>query len=284
MRYLFLFLSFHLSALITPTYFPLTNDPIDIVIPCAPKDVSTLNRCIHSIRKYGQHINRIIVLSSTFLTPNAEWFDEAKFPFSKADLALEIFHGDADAANAFLTTPKSRIGWIYQQFLKLYASFVIPDISPNVLVLDADVIFLKPISFMTETGEPLFTPSREYYQPYFEHAESLLPGLHRVNEQYSGIAHHMLFQKPILEDLFKQISFTHQTEPWKAICRAVDLDKVRFACMSEYEIYFNFALLRTPQAHIRELKWANITSLKERKKYQKKGYTYVAYHEWSRID
>ena len=46
-----------------------------------------------------------------------------------------MFHGDAEKAREFLASPVTRIGWIYQQLLKLYAPFVIPGISSNVLVL-----------------------------------------------------------------------------------------------------------------------------------------------------
>lgn len=282
MRWLIVLLAIHLGADISQVTFVLAPDPIDVVIPCAPKDAEVLERCINGIRKYGQNIRRIIIISQTPLISSAEWFDESKFPFSKKDIALEMFRGDELEALNFLAAPKSRIGWIYQQFLKLYAPFVIPNISSNVLILDADVIFLNPISFMTDTGEPLFATGKEYWKPYFDLAERLLPGLHRVHENSSGIVHHMLFQKPILEDLFQLISMEHGTEPWKAICHCIDLKEIHFAALSEYEIYFNFSLLRTPQAHIRPLKWTNISHLHDRKKHQKKGYAYVAYHDWRR--
>lgn len=253
--------------------------PIDVVIPCADKDKQTLEHCIRAIRKYGQNINRIIVVSKNRFSKEAEWFDENYYPFTKQDLALEMFHGDRESARSYLTHPKSRIGWIYQQLLKLYALFVIPNISPNLLVLDSDVIFLKNSAFMTEIGQPIFTAATEYHPPYFVHAKKLLPDLCRASG-YSGIAHHILFQKPLLEDLFQLITSYHRIEPWKAVCRCIDPSE--FSSLSEYEIYFNFVLLRTNQAVIQEKKWKNIRSLESLSKYQSKGYDFVACHEWLR--
>ena len=39
------------------------------------------------------------------------------------------------------------MGWIYQQFLKLFAPLYIPDISSNVLMVDSDVVFHKQIPY-----------------------------------------------------------------------------------------------------------------------------------------
>ncbi|HSX11849.1 MAG TPA: DUF6492 family protein [Chlamydiales bacterium] len=258
-----------------------STEPIDVVIPCAPKDRRSLELCIKGIRENGKNLRRIIVVSKERLTDSAEWFSEDAFPFTKEDLALEIFRGDGPAASEFIHRPETRIGWIFQQFLKFYSPFVIPDISPNVLILDADVIFLNKVQFMTNEGNPCFAPSDEpMHAPYFSHAARLVKGLHRVHPRHSGIAHHMLFQKPLLEDLFALIAQEHGTEPWRAICRATDLNDVGFGGFSEYEIYFNFALLRTDQANIRPLRWIYIHSLRIIPGFKQAGYSYVCFPTW----
>ncbi|HSX25593.1 MAG TPA: DUF6492 family protein [Chlamydiales bacterium] len=262
--------------------YPLTTDPIDVVIPCSPKDLETLELCIDGIKQYGANLRRIIVVSKEKLTDKAEWFDEAKFPFDKEQVALEIFGGDAVAAQEFIDHPKTRIGWIYQQLLKFYTPFVIPDISPNVLILDSDVIFIKPVSFMGEQGEPLFASSREYTQEYMDHANRLLPDFKRVHPARSGVAHHMLFQKPILEDLLQVIKKRHQAEPWKAILRCIDRNVLYASSMSEYEIYFNFAFLRTTQATLRPLRSINIVALRLFSIYSKHHYDFITCHSWAR--
>ena len=270
------------SADFKKVMYAFSDEWIDVVIPCVAKDLETLELSIAGIRKNGKRLGRIIVVSKEKLTDSAEWFDEAAFPFSKADMALEIYHGDAEAAQEFLSSPNTRIGWMYQQMLKLYATFVIPGISSNVLVLDADVIFLNPVEFMSGTNTPYFAVGREYMLPYFQHAARLLTGLKRVQVQYSGIAHHMLLQRPILEDLFELIYAQHGVEAWRAFCRCVDLEEVYKSPFSEYEVYFNFVQLRTNQAGIRHLRWMDVFNLRNMEWYRRSGYSYIACHEWWR--
>ena len=280
---LFLFLPLTLIAFGKVNY-SLSPEPIDVVIPYHPKDFETIDMCIEGIRENGKNVRRIIVVSKeTYSHKEAEWFDESLYPFKKEDLALQIFHGDSEKAKAFLDSPKSRIGWIFQQFLKLYAPFAIPGISPNVLILDSDVIFLKPTDFMNGSGIPYFTIGTNYTVEYFEHAAKLLEGLHRVRRDESGIVHHMLFQRPVLEDFFQLITKQHRCEPWQAICRAVDEGEVYKSCLSEYEIYYNFVALRTDQRIGRRLNWTEvIPTVPDPKYYKRFGYAFIASQEWYR--
>ena len=150
--------------------------------------------------------------------------------------------------------------------------------------MDADVVFLKPVSFLQKNGAGLYATGSEYYQPYFEHATRLLPGLKKLYPQYSGIAHHMLFQKPVLDDLCKLILVEHQCEPWIAIARAIPTKNgsITLSALSEYEIYFNFVFARTNQVKIRPLCWKNISELKYNHKTALHDYDYVAIHIWEK--
>lgn len=270
------------SVEFSKTIFFLTTEPIDVVIPCAPKDLDTLEMCIAGIRENGKNIRRVIVVSKDPLSNSAEWFDEKNFPFNFQTIALEIFHGDAHKAQKFLKNPATRIGWVFQQLLKFYAPYVIPDISSNVLILDSDVIFLNPTQFMNEQGEPLFNVGKEKWKPYFVFGARLLPGWHRVYSEYSGICHWMLFQRPILDDFFSTINQQQGLEPWKAICRCIDNKDLVLACMSEYEMYFNYALLRTDQAKICPIKWINLDHWRDMEKYRNEKFHYMACQEWMR--
>lgn len=231
---------------------------IDVVIPCHEKDIRTLELAIEGIKKYGTGIRRVITVSSKRLTDKAEWFDEASYPFSKQDIAYAIFK-DKEAAEQYYQHG-SRLGWIYQQLLKLYAPIVIPDISSQVLILDADTIFLRETTFIDDEGYALFNVGREYHPPYFDHARRLLPDFKKVYSHYSGICHHMLLQRPIIDDLFNAIRSTHNTEPWQALCACIDHQYTGkdLSGLSEYEIYFNFVFSKKYKVKIRELKWANI--------------------------
>lgn len=278
--FLFFAFSLPLCADFDKVQYQFSTEPIDIVIPCAPKDLDTLEICIRSLHSCAQNIRRTIVVSKEPLTDLAEWYDEKDYPFSLRDVIVEIFHGDESAADAFIAKPGSRASWIYQQFLKLYAPFVIPKISSNVLIVDADNYFLNPIEFMTSEGAPIFNTCEEYFEPYFKHASRLLPGIRRVYREHSGTCNYMLFQKPILEDLFQLIRDQHGVEPWRALCLCIDHEDLNFSCLSEYEIYFNFAQLRTDQCRIHRLKWLVTCHWKSHEAYRRAQYAYITCHRW----
>lgn len=263
------------------THFSFTDEPIDVVIPCRKKDLLTLDLCIEGIKKNGCNIRRVIVISETPLTDKAEWFNENAFPFDRPAIAYWLLKGNEERLGDF-NTPDSRDGWYYQQLLKLYAPFVIPGISSNVLLLDADTIFLNPVKFQDHQGGGLYNVGFEFFPAYFEHAERLLPGFQRVFPKHSGITHHMLVQKAVIESLFCEVENHHKLDFWQAFCFEVDIDKIFFSGASEYEIYFNYVFSKTNQVKVRHLKWKNITSLHNLENFRKKGFHFVSCHSWSR--
>lgn len=264
-------------------YYRFSDDCIDVVIPSVEKDLLTLDLCIKGIQANGANINRIIVVSKNKLTNLAEWFPEEQFPFSLADIARVLAQGDPFLEEKLLLD-KSRAGWYYQQLLKLYASFVIPNLSSNVLILDSDTIFLHPVSFVSHEKAGLYNPGEEYNPPYFTHAKKLLLDFRKIFANYSGISHHMLFQRPVLEDLFTEVESLQKRPFWHAFCDLVDSNDLFESGASEYEIYFNYVFGRTDQVSIRKFKWKNICSLKEIELYKQRGFDYVSIHEFSRID
>ena len=110
---------------------------IDVVIPAHRKDTDTLDLCIESIRKNVKNVNRIIVVSKDKLTDKAEFYCEKDFPFSVEDVG-EIVGFHSKTFNYF--------GGLIQTT----SALVIPDLSRDVLVCDADTIFLKEVEFVTE--------------------------------------------------------------------------------------------------------------------------------------
>ena len=269
-------------AFLHPLKADMASRSIDVVIPAAEKDMATLNMCIKGIRKNCDQVGRIIVVSREPFTNQAEWFPEAEYPFDKQAVALELFHGNHMAAAAYENHNAQKLGWYYQQLLKLYAPFVIPNISSNVLLLDADTIFLNKVDFLSPSSAALYNVGSEYHRPYFRHAARLLPGLKRVFPAYSGICHHMLLQRNILEELFQAVEATHKREFWKAFCSCVDQQDLYRQGASEYEIYFNFIFSRSANVQIQKLKWKNHASFHELQKFKKKGYHYLSCHSYLR--
>ncbi|HAB99787.1 MAG TPA: hypothetical protein DCE71_08205 [Parachlamydiales bacterium] len=263
------------------TNYPFSQSPIDVVIPSTPKDLDTIDLCIQGLRENVENIGRIVVLSEVRLTDKAEWFDERKFPFSRFDAAYEIFK-DVEEANDYLTW-RDRL--FFNQILKLYAPLVIPNLSPNVLLIDSDTIFLNPVQFIDSSGAGLYNaPGGHPSAMHFEHMERLLPGLKQIQPGLSGIVFHMLFQRPVLEDLFSRIEKHHGVPTWKAICHTVDKSLVKGQCaIADYEIYFHFAFSRTDQVKIRQLKWLNIVdNLEILPELKRRGYHHVSCHDWAR--
>lgn len=262
-------------------YYSFISEPIDVVIPCCDKDLSTLDLCIEGIRAHGKDVRRIIVVSPRQLTDRAEWFDEKLYPFTKESLTKEIFSEIKPSSPSVLRKFKGRVGWVYQQFLKLYAPFVIPGISSNVLVLDSDTIFLRDVTFINDRGGAFFDMGVEFYPPYFVHAKKLVPGFQRVRQE-SGVCHHMLFQRAILEDLFDLVKSRHRLPFWKAACRCLDHEEILHSSLSEYEIYFHFALSMTNQVEVRPLKHKDIRDLREIEVSKTGEWDHVSCHTWLR--
>ncbi len=261
--------------------FEFTFDPIDVVIPCHKKDTRTLELAIKGARANIQNCGRIIVVSAEQYSTEAEWFDERNYPFTQETVAFEIFK-DTQKAHQFMNHPKTRIGWIYQQLLKAYAIFVIPNISPNVLILDADTIFLRPISFQDHTtGAGLYNPGTENTIAYFQHLERVLPGCKKVFPQYSGISHHMLLQRSVMNALYADIRKAHNgKEPWIVFCEQIDHNELFKSCMCvEYELYFNYIFARDPRVQIRHCRWDNIPFYQFNSK-KHHGYDYLSCHAW----
>ncbi|CAF24305.1 DUF6492 family protein [Candidatus Protochlamydia amoebophila] len=260
--------------------YPLKADPIDVVIVSHPKDRNTLDYCIQGIKDNGALIRRVIVVSETKLTDCAEWFDEHQFPFSKDTITKVIGRGDKKKAETFFKKTGRGAGWYFQQLLKLYSAFVIPDISSNVLVIDADTLFMNPVSFINERQGGLFCVSPfPGKKPYFRHAEKLLPDYQRIYPEVYSVCHHMLFQKPILKEMFKTVENYHKKAFWIAFCNCVDVEAEKKGA-SEYEIYYNYALRHTDQVQIRPLIWANSAHLADWAYYKRDGYHFVSFHTY----
>lgn len=260
------------------------NDPIDVVIPAIAKDQKLLDLCIAGIKRNGVNVRRVVVVSPERLTKKAEWFDEKDYPFTKEEISFYLHGQNKEKSDHFLQG-KNNVGWYYQQLLKLYAPKVIPNLSSNVLVLDADTIFFRPVSFINEKGGGLYSVGDEYHEQYFDHAKRLLEGVHKVFPNFSGICHHMLFQKPILDDLMAEVESKQGLEFWKAFCLSVGECPLRENCFSEYEVYFNYAFSKTDQVQVRPLKWTNrsprIALEQEKlKKLEKEGFDYASFHHY----
>jgi len=250
----------------------MSTKVIDVVMPTVMKDIDTLMLAINGCLEHVIGLRYIFVVCKqhaklTFITNDkVKYIDETIYPFTFDDIAK--FHKKS-----------SRNGWYYQQLLKLYAYKTIDDISENILIVDSDTIFLKNVNFFD--GEiALYNTGTEYNIPYFNHMNKLHPTLHKLYPEYSGICHHMLFQKSTLDELFKLIEDYHKCSLWEAFLKCVDEADYLGSGASEYEIYFNYIFINhNDKVKIRQLNWTNISSLPNN---AHKKYDYVSAHAYSR--
>ena len=185
----------------------------DIVIPLGPNDIQFIdNIIIHCKQNIINYRNIYVITNIKHININdCIIIDENSFPFKCSDINIS----------------PARDGWYFQQLLKLYASFVIPELTDDYLIIDADTYFLKPTSFI-ENGVYLFNPGTEHHPPYFNHMKKLHPSLIRKINHYSGICHHMIFNKQILLELFNMVSSyesNNNQEFWKIFLKYVDTNE-----------------------------------------------------------
>jgi len=250
----------------------MENYHFDIVVPVGPNDIEFINKQIQYTRKniIGYRNIYIVSYDPSLLVDGCITINENIYPFSKKDIGKYI-------------GKESRQNWYLQQLLKLYSVFVIPDILERFLVIDSDTFFLKPTTFV-DNDICLFYPMDEHHIPYFEHMNRLLPKLNRVYEKYSGIAHHMIFDKICLQSLFDEVEQYHKTTFWQAFLKCVTeynaSGEYHESGASEYEIYFNYMLITNPEKiRIRMLSMDNIRNINLIDKY---NCDFISYHWHSR--
>ena len=223
---------------------------MDVVIPLGPNDVEVVQQSTAYALKNVVGIRHMYIVTQHDLKhavpTGCTFVDEAMYLFTINDVQSILNNGD-------------RAGWYYQQLLKLYAHTVISGLSEQHLILDADLHVMRPICFLSQDHKALLAVSTEHNQPYFDHMQKLLPSVHRVRD-CSGIVHHMVFDACVLHDLFSRVALLHSKPFWQAFIDTVN--PVDFSGASEYELYFNFALLFHPdKVSVRPLKLRNVAEL-----------------------
>jgi len=273
------------EAKITPQLkkYTFKNDRIDVVIVAHPKDKGTIDMCADGIRKNcAEKVGRVIVVSSEPLSDKTEWYDEKNYPFSKDDIRMQIGHEDPEMIVDFFSRAHNA-GWYYQQMLKMYAPFVIPGISSNVLIIDADTVFLNKVSFLdpkTHAGKLCINDHRDTKGHYLRHAERFVPSYQRVNVGYNSVNHHMLFQRAIMKDLFDEVEKQYNMPFWKAWCRSIYVNGDRGA--SEYEIYYNYALNHCKDVGVHKLRRRSSGYPERSGIYRRDGYQMASFHTYMR--
>lgn len=219
----------------------------DVVLPVGPNEIEIIEDVIKLVKNNVLGYNKIYLLThdETLNVDDCITINEKIFPFNKEDIAK-------------IVGQSPRISWVYQQLLKMYAVNVLPDCSENILILDSDVFLIKPLNFMDD-DKPIFTMGYERTMQYHLHSQRLHPSLVRFYDQYSGISHHMLFNRIYMNQLFDLIEMYHNDSFFNVFLKSIDNSNILDLKCSEYEIYFSFMCVYHPNSYIiRELKWDNV--------------------------
>lgn len=236
---------------------------IDVIIPAHEKDIETLDICIEGIQNNVKDVRRIIVVSKDKLTDSAEFYPESNFSFSLEDVGNIVgFH--------------NRTCKYYGGSLQMTAPLVIPDLERDILTCDSDTIFLNPVEFIDEDDNALYSvsydiPSHINNHPYIEHCGKIIPELGKETK-YSGICHHTLIQKDILQEIFNKVESHHghpfwksnllvTLQPYKSLTHPIQVKNGRpdhADCpllITTYEFYFNYVMkYHSDRCKIRPLK------------------------------
>lgn len=284
----------------------------DIVISSCKKDEFVLQKAIESIKTYIIGYRRIIVVSNEKLVDmdGVEWFDEKKYPFSIKDVYDNMYNMVPEKKR------RRKVSYI-NQLIKLYAHMVIPDLSENILIYDSDIIFIKQTTFF-EDGLPLYGNRivRLYggYNKYLNHHLKLHPSfdfynklkinqeLKKHNKFCSGICHHIIYNKKIIEEIISLIENEYNVTFWKYYLNLVDTrdSNPNLECEpANCELYYNYVNLFHPEKiKIRNITWLESPAQSEcendiitlyhstfnkiKKIALKKNNNYIAFHSYNR--
>jgi hypothetical protein len=225
---------------------------IDIIIPVIEKDLDILPHVVSYARKNIKHrINKIIIVA-----PESEKIikvcKKLNLVFINENTVLSIQKSDI----SYACNGVDRSGWLFQQFIKLYADTI--SSSKYILVLDADTIFIKPIQFIIGNKKRIDF-SAEYHLPYFDTYEKLTWFKHSY--PVSFICHNMLFEPYKLRSLRLRVEKINKCTFIDAILNFIDSKELSF--FSEYETYANFVLKKYKREYFYEY-WHNVSLSKNK--------------------
>ena len=210
---------------------------IDVIIPAHEKDLNTLELCIEGARRNVEGVSNIYVISKNKLSDSAIWYPEEKIPFSIEDVAQKI--GE-----------HWRTSWYYADLLEGCSSIYVDGPSKYTLILDADTVFLRPVSLIEKGQALLNTSPSDGTSAYYEYIAKLIPGL-TPKSVASGITHWILQEKSIVKKMVDHVEDIHKKPFWEA---ALDITCQDYDClknndhetcpgkMANFELYFTYVL------------------------------------------
>lgn len=262
----------------TPTSLALMT-AVDVVIPAHPKDFPTLRHAVRSVLRWLKPLGRVYIVAAEPLPtkdPKVVWVPESSA--SSLPTSAELKERWAQEG----PTAAARAGWIYQQILKLGVPEFIADVSPAYMLVDADVIWLKPWRIVTDERIRFpYTQAFEYHAPYRDAYLRLFGVPPQV--PFSLTAHQMVYDQKLLAQMKHSIETRHGVRWWEAYVQAAD--PLQLSSISELDIYGWWVLDNHPEAAShRQLSYLNVPIVPGplgRAAYAR-DFNFVAAHAWMR--
>lgn len=218
---------------------PPVRKKIDGVILTTGKDTRAFEHSIVSSLQHLVDVDKFYVITPDFdslqsrlgaqLGPRVVFVDEKRFPFdwrNVSDVMIRTVEEKGvyplNGKSQFEHTVWGRIGWFLQQLLKMYAGKVLQ--LGDYVLLDSDIVWFKDTKFINETIDDNLT--RYYYACSSQYHPAYIATLKRISgvELYhnpdmhrSGISHHIVIVKAVLDDLMEQTERRYGFEFWKVL-------------------------------------------------------------------
>lgn len=204
---------------------------IHLVIFCAEryKDIF-LEHCVYSVDRYVQDP----ILSRTIVSPKS--FQYPKFTVIPDE---ELWPNIAcNTVYRFLWNNR----WLRQQILKLSVEQIC---TGDVLILDADLFFLEPLTLVQNSKYNIYVrPKNRYNLKTFQVIETLTGASKKT--QCSFINDFMIFNTDILTEIKSHVEYKFQTHWIEALYRTMnnssDQTEDDWNSLSEFELYGTYLL------------------------------------------
>lgn len=203
------------------------NDKLHVVIFCIAEYKELVQYCVESIFKFVKDdIASINVVSNLKFDINDVNFIPDRVFWEKLDPQWEF----RDLYNE---------NWIKQQIFKLNVDKFFEG---NVLIVDAEVIFLKNMSWLENGKIKYYTSFSPYYEPYFKLNKEILNLEKKI--KYSFITDAMVFSTEVLEHLHRDI-MSYYGMPLLAALDKLIIRNTGFN-LSEFELYGHYIMDKFP--------------------------------------
>ena len=220
---------------------------IDAVMLTTGKDTRVFVKSIASALKHLVDVDKFYIISPNLaelkknlgnnLNDRMILLDERKFPFGGYNVSEVMIESvrqrgvyPLDGNSQFEKTIWGRIGWFLQQLLKFYAGRVFG--LNDYVLLDSDLMWFKDVKFIAPRSNTTITTPTKYFGNTYYYATSnqyhpsyiaTLPrisGLPLHNHKpvfRSGIVHHMVIVKTVLDSLINVSEAKHGIPFWQIL-------------------------------------------------------------------